>query len=113
MKAKKAAKTAVGAGMNWKLTMKLTFIVLRICQTIRKKMSEAARLKIEEAWEDHSCLNLKRRLVDERDGTETAESDVKVTAMVNFLQSNQKEGRLRISKSDRGLECLEINHGST
>ena len=38
IKATKAVKTEVGAGINWKLTIKLTFSVLRICQTIRKKI---------------------------------------------------------------------------
>ena len=68
---------------------------------------------IEEACEDQSCLNLKRRLVLELGGTETEDSDVKVAAIVNLLQSNQNGGSLKVNGSDRGLKCLEVNHGST
>ena len=52
-------------------------------------MSEAALLMTEGAWEDQSCLNLKRRLVLELGGTETEDSDVRVAAIVNLLQNNQ------------------------
>ena len=56
-----AEKTAVGAGINWKLIIKLSFSELQICQMIRKNTKEAIRLN-----NDRTCLFHNRRAMPRR-----------------------------------------------